>query len=663
MRVLLRTIPLLILLLLYQPVAAQISAAFYKALPVQLRPENANALSFREITVLLENVYKYPISYKSEVEKLIPPVKLQVEKTHNVTEKIGALLSLANYYDQTYQSDSAYTYSKKVLSLADEFPIYAKHKAAALFYIGDKFYLTNNYDSSIGYTIKAITISEQLKDTSMLKQAYERLSENYSRMHQLNKAVRYIDICKSLSRHVWDDDYAYYHIYKIKFFVREYEEHQDESWADSVITLSDQLFKNTRERARYWYGSTYLMLGRIFNARQAYKKALPYFDSSLTQNYHTDDRFFGLSDVKERNRQLCLIGLGNKKLGEKLLDSLGTKDMDWKRRISRILYLNAVRDRNWQDALTYFKKFTLCTDSMKLNTANDLLNETLRNYTLKEKETKIKTLEIKNLMREKQQTRIISFAVIIALVMLLAISFLVGIARYLQIKRASEKQQLVTELYKMEEAVEHEREQQKVRIAEQRRKIAEDMHDEVSSGLAAFRFYIADIRERMSNTEAKEALCELEAEASVLYKQARDFMKNLNSSKSQEEYDVTTLVDQLSSRFCREKVLVISGELDRWGIQEFFTSEMHHALYLLIKEAVANSIKYSGANRLRISIGFTEYQCNFEISDNGKGFNVHAAIGSGIGLKSMQHRIEALAGTLTIESGKTGTLVKGSFKV
>jgi signal transduction histidine kinase len=47
------------------------------------------------------------------------------------------------------------------------------------------------------------------------------------------------------------------------------------------------------------------------------------------------------------------------------------------------------------------------------------------------------------------------------------------------------------------------------------------------------------------------------------------------------------------------------------------------------------------------------------VADNGAGFDVDEAIGRGLGLLSMRERIEAIAGTLDIESKPgAGTLLK-----
>ncbi|MFK7935365.1 MAG: sensor histidine kinase [Saprospiraceae bacterium] len=55
-------------------------------------------------------------------------------------------------------------------------------------------------------------------------------------------------------------------------------------------------------------------------------------------------------------------------------------------------------------------------------------------------------------------------------------------------------------------------------------------------------------------------------------------------------------------------------------------------LYLLLKEAINNSIKYSEAANIQLSISRVGGELHFIVEDNGKGFNMNAEQGTGIQL-------------------------------
>lgn len=299
---------------------------------------------------------------------------------------------------------------------------------------------------------------------------------------------------------------------------------------------------------------------------------------------------------------------------------------------------------------------------MKVVESGSLLAEAQQKNAITEKQMQITALENSNLIKEKAQSKLVTGAVITGMVLLLVIVILTALYRNAQTKRYSERQLLTAELYRMEAAMHDERQLQLDNIAAQRKKIAEDMHDEVSSGLAAFRFYIIDLKSKAVQTETIKILDELEQEAHVLYQQARNFMKNLNASKPAAGYNVYDLAEQLSSKFSNERSLVIRNNIDRTGVEQYFTGPMHYELYLVIKETVANSIKHAGASLVDIGIYFKNHTCFFSINDNGKGFNA-ATVSNGLGLNSITNRIKSINGNIKVYSNNSGTVVEGFFPV
>ena len=67
------------------------------------------------------------------------------------------------------------------------------------------------------------------------------------------------------------------------------------------------------------------------------------------------------------------------------------------------------------------------------------------------------------------------------------------------------------------------------------------------------------------------------------------------------------------------------------------TKEEKRNLFLICKEAINNSIKYSGANKIDVGITASGKKTQIVVADNGKGFNVDE-VKKGYGLKNMQYR-------------------------
>lgn len=76
------------------------------------------------------------------------------------------------------------------------------------------------------------------------------------------------------------------------------------------------------------------------------------------------------------------------------------------------------------------------------------------------------------------------------------------------------------------------------------------------------------------------------------------------------------------------------------------------ALYFCCIEAVQNAVKHSGARSVSVQIGEDQGRCRLTIIDNGAGFDPGQAVaaGTGAGLVNMRDRLDAVGGTVTIES-------------
>ena len=84
------------------------------------------------------------------------------------------------------------------------------------------------------------------------------------------------------------------------------------------------------------------------------------------------------------------------------------------------------------------------------------------------------------------------------------------------------------------------------------------------------------------------------------------------------------------------------------------------ALYFCCTEAVQNAAKHSGARDVRVRVEELPRRWRLSIADDGTGFDPAAPgpSGAGVGLVNMRDRIDAVGGTLTVESAPgAGTTV------
>jgi signal transduction histidine kinase len=88
--------------------------------------------------------------------------------------------------------------------------------------------------------------------------------------------------------------------------------------------------------------------------------------------------------------------------------------------------------------------------------------------------------------------------------------------------------------------------------------------------------------------------------------------------------------------------------------------DVRHNIFLIVKEALTNALKHSGASEVRVQAKASASSLEMQIQDNGKGFDTEAAatVNRRNGLGNMQRRALELRGTLAIEtaSGKGTTI-------
>src|SRR4029453_14225614 len=81
-----------------------------------------------------------------------------------------------------------------------------------------------------------------------------------------------------------------------------------------------------------------------------------------------------------------------------------------------------------------------------------------------------------------------------------------------------------------------------------------------------------------------------------------------------------------------------------------FPHESTLCLFRIVQEAVQNALKYSGARTVGVHLHGDGDGLVLTVTDDGRGFDVPAMWGRGLGLISMSERLRAPGGTLTIRS-------------
>jgi len=188
---------------------------------------------------------------------------------------------------------------------------------------------------------------------------------------------------------------------------------------------------------------------------------------------------------------------------------------------------------------------------------------------------------------------------------------------------------------------------------EERKHIASELHDSVSQKLVALGMQLENSAQPGSESSAarcNELISDIRSICHGLYPPALEVLGLVSSMKQFED-------------LCRAAGLTAEIHYEPRIATARFSPEVEIALFRIAQEAVSNAIRHSGATTIDIDLIYAEGQLVLAVLDDGEGFDVQAAAGTGFGLGSMRDRARAVGARLTIDSEHGETRIEVSAAV
>lgn len=199
-------------------------------------------------------------------------------------------------------------------------------------------------------------------------------------------------------------------------------------------------------------------------------------------------------------------------------------------------------------------------------------------------------------------------------------------------------------------------------VERERLRLARDLHDEVGSGLGRVILFAGEARRHKADAAQLElALNRVRDTAQELVQHAREIVWAV----SPQHDTLASVVERLGDY--AEETLRAAGiacrvEAPRGAelLAAKLGSEARHSLFLAVKEAVHNCVKYSGAKTAEFRLHVAEQHLVVTLCDQGRGFVSGEQRGTGHGLVNLAARAKALGGDAVVTSevgrGTTVTL-------
>ncbi len=191
----------------------------------------------------------------------------------------------------------------------------------------------------------------------------------------------------------------------------------------------------------------------------------------------------------------------------------------------------------------------------------------------------------------------------------------------------------------------------------ERQRLAHDLHDNLGSTLATVKLHFDHLKNNRDNPKA-ENIEELYNKTNHLLDEAYQKVRTIAHEKNGgviAKQGLLPAVKNLAKKASNGDRLQI--EVQDYGLDERLDNALEISIFRIIQELITNTIKHANASEIHISLTNHDSLLNIIVEDNGKGFDAKILPKKdGMGLKSIEKRIEHMEGTFEIDS----TIEKGT---
>jgi PAS domain S-box-containing protein len=185
---------------------------------------------------------------------------------------------------------------------------------------------------------------------------------------------------------------------------------------------------------------------------------------------------------------------------------------------------------------------------------------------------------------------------------------------------------------------------------QERARIARDLHDDINQQLALLVIQFEQLKNDLPSSAKglPSRIDQLKTQASQIAADVQAISHELHPPK----LDYLGIAAAMKS-FCAEfagqqKVEVGFSQED---VPRSVPPEISLCLFRVLQEGLHNAVKHSGARHFRVSLRGSAHEIELLVHDSGRGFDpIVPANNVGLGLISMQERLQLVKGTFLIDS-------------
>ena len=218
-----------------------------------------------------------------------------------------------------------------------------------------------------------------------------------------------------------------------------------------------------------------------------------------------------------------------------------------------------------------------------------------------------------------------------------------------QVKANARAQELLNELAEANQKLqEYAAQVEDLTIAAERQRVARELHDTLSQGLAGIILQLEAADANLSNSKlekSKDIIRQAMESARTTLADARLVIDDLRSVQPRE---CQSAIREAASNFTRETGIPCITSLE---LPQSLSLPTTDAVIQVVNECLLNIKRHSRATQVEINGSSSKDELKISVTDNGTGFDPQSVSSNGhYGLMGMRERMEMLGGTLSISS-------------
>jgi two-component system NarL family sensor kinase len=558
-------------------------------------------------------------------------LKLFFTSTGNNTS-LDARIRAAAYLNRTScflflsnDVDSGLNYLNKAKALEKDFDDTTYRSYYAL--MAQAMVQKTRYTEAADYYVKAISLSDKIKDSGYSANLYSNFASLFSRIsnHRKSLEMKFKPLPYYLSK---NDEYelmtqyasisASYALLKVN---------------DSALVYNAKAIEYINKGVNNPYTTFYVFINQavMYAEMEKFDSANYYFDRAKIKLQDINNPLFekqfviSSSIVYSQQRD---ITHEIKKIKTYIPELIAEEDLPNLRDCYETIFRYSI-SKNQQDSALRYNRLRDSVVNIILQTENkNIVTELETKYQSDKKELQI--LLQKDEIKQKNTLNILLLSLLAAA----ALGAAFTVTR-LQLKRNTKEAALQQEFtYQLLQNTE-----------EERGRIARDLHDSVSQELLL-----------LKNKAKSGTVDSLVTSIDYLINEIRMIARALHPVML-DQIGLKLSIEHVCNRMMETDQLFISSDIQ---YQHPLSKNQELQLFRIVQEALNNVVKYANAEAAKVSISESNSNLVVVIQDNGKGFDVQNAITEkkSFGLVSIQQRSKTLGGHANIKSSTAGTIVK-----